>query len=107
MQLSVITGPVNSRRLLLIRKVTEDIRKDEKTPVLYMNLRSLSFNSVNSFIQVFEDKMELWLKQFIKPAKTYKLDASVYSICFWLSRREETDHVTPMNKLDILFEKTS
>ena len=39
-QLSVITGPVNSGRLLLICKVTEDIRKDEKTPVLYEVLAS-------------------------------------------------------------------
>ena len=51
--------------------------------------------------------MELWLKSFIKTTKTYKLDASAYGISFRLSRREETDHVTQMNKLDIFFEKMS
>ena len=51
-QVSITPGPISSWKLLLIRKITQDIKKHEKIPVLYMNLRNVSFNSVSSFVSL-------------------------------------------------------
>ena len=48
-QLSIITGPVDSGKSVLLRKVIMGLKNKRKTPVLYINLRNVSFNSVNSF----------------------------------------------------------
>lgn len=42
-QLSVITGPVNSGKSLLLRRVLQEIQMKEDVPILYLNLRNVSF----------------------------------------------------------------
>ena len=104
-QLSVITGPVNSGKSLLLRKIIHDMRKT-KVPVLYINLRNVSFNSVNSFITVMEEHLDSWLRQQFKAARKYRLNASAYGLNFRLERIEGKD-LPVLTKLDLLFQKIS
>ena len=105
-QLSVITGPVNSGKSMLLKKVIMELKKVEKTPVLYINLRNISFNSTDSFIAVLENKLANWLQQFKVAAKKFHLDALTYGFSLKISR-SEGKAVPPITRLDLLFEKIS
>ena len=104
-QLSVITGPVNSGKSLLLRKIIHDVRKT-KVPVLYINLRNVSFNSVNSFITVVEEHLDSWLQQQYKAARKYRLNGLTYGLNFRLERIEGKD-MPVLTKLDLLFQRIS
>lgn len=55
-QIKVVTGPVNSGKSLLLTKLMEELR-GRHVPVLDINLRSVSFNSVDTLIYTLEEKM--------------------------------------------------
>ena len=105
-QLSIITGPANSGKSLLLRKVIIELKKVEKTPMLYINLRNISFNSTDSFIAVLENKLANWLQQFKAAARKFNLDASAYGFSLKINR-SKGKAVRPITRLDLLFEKIS
>ena len=49
----VVTGPVNSGKSLLIRKVEEKM-KNAHVPVISINLRGISFNTVDTLVLTLE-----------------------------------------------------
>ena len=105
-QLLILTGPVNSGKSVLLRKVILELKNKESTPVLYINLRNVSFNSVDSFITILQHKLANWLQQFKEAAKTFNLNASAYGFGLKISRSEGVA-ASPINRLDLLFERIS
>ena len=102
--LNVITGPVNSGKSILLTQIAESL-KSQHVPVLDINLRSVSFNSVDTLVSTLEDKGNTWLQQFKKAAQYFKLDAKAYG--FELSfgvAAEEVPPITKLNKLLQIFE---
>ena len=98
---SVITGAVNSGKSTLLTELTHSLRR-QHIPVLNINLRSVSFNSVDSTL---EDKGNTWFKQFKKAAQYFKLNAKGYG--FQLSigvAGQEIPPIVKLNKLLHLFE---
>ena len=101
---NVITGPVNSGKSTLLTTLTDSLRS-QHIPVLDINLRSVSFNSVDTLVATLEVKGNTWLEQFKKAARYFKLDAKAYG--FELSfgvAEEEVPPITKFNKLLHLFE---
>ena len=82
-QLSVITGPVDCGKSLLIREVLEQV-KQQKIPVTYLNLRDYSFNSVDSLVAAFHDETTTWLGGFKKTAKELNLNMGAFGVTFQL-----------------------
>ena len=78
---SVITGLIDSRKLNLLTELTYSLRR-QHIPVLDINLRSVSFNSVDSFVSTLEDKGNTWLNQFQKGTKYFNLNAKAYGFQF-------------------------
>ena len=60
-QLSVITGPVDCGKSLLTRKVVDLVEDEMKMPVVYLNLRDYSFNTVDALVAVLHTKMSTWI----------------------------------------------
>ena len=103
-QLSVLTGPVNSGKSILVMKIIRDIKK-AKIPVLTINLRDVSFNSVHSFVTILEKKLATWLQQYLVAADEYRLDASLYGLHLKLGKTRRG--LPSIATLDQLFEKIS
>lgn len=104
-RLSVITGPVNSGKSLLLRKVLQGVKERDNTPVLHINLREISFDSVDSLVNTLDRKLESWMEQFSKAAKHYAINLQGYGISFEWKRTEQS--LRPIMKLNELFNKIS
>ena len=60
-QLTLVTGPVNSGKSMLIRHVIQELSQDVKAPtILPLNMRVLPFMNVESFIRSFKAKLCNW-----------------------------------------------
>ena len=84
-QLSVITGPVNSGKTMLLEKVLEELPKKTKLPtaVHSINLRKGAFNSVESMVGSLTDTMNLWVTQMFE---SISISAGDQSLSVKLSR---------------------
>lgn len=103
-QLTVVTGPVNSGKSFLMAKILEGIKKDKTVPVLVLNLRNISFNSVESLVDTLTAKFSSWLSQFWQAAERLKLDGSAYGLDAKLSIDFEKPNIPPITKLNYLLE---
>ena len=102
---NVITGPVNSGKSKMLTKLSDTL-KSRNVPVLNINLRSVSFNSVETLVSTLADEGNSWLQQFRDAVKRFKLDAKGYG--FEVSLGVVQDDVPPIRKLNDLlhlFEK--
>ena len=65
-QLSLITGPINSGKSILMRHVLKELSQDAKKPtILTLNMRELPFVNVETFINSFKRKACKWYKRIL------------------------------------------
>jgi AAA+ ATPase superfamily predicted ATPase len=106
-QLSIISGPVNSGKTSLILKILKDISKDNKRPVLHIDLRERSFDTVDSLAYSLNDEMASWLHRFNSVSKTLNLNASAYIFTLKTSFESKEKEKLPIDRLNNLFESMS
>ena len=88
-QLSIISGPVNSGKTSLLLKILKDISENHHRPVLHIDLRERSFDTVDSFASSLDREMSSWLNRFAEVANRMKLDASGYGFTLQTSLSEK------------------
>jgi hypothetical protein len=103
-KLSVISGPVNSGKTALIRKVLEDISTGDRRPILHIDLRSASFDTVGGFQRSLELGMTDWLEACRKVAARMSLNLEAGDVKVDVSLKQDKD-VTPIEKLDLLYNR--
>ena len=60
-QLSLITGPVNSGKTMLLRHVLNELSKEIVAPkILPLNMRELPFLDVDSFVECLSKELSTW-----------------------------------------------
>ena len=65
-QLSLITGPTNSGKSMLMRHVMEVLSQDSREPtILPLNMRELPFTNVETFIMAFKRKLCKWYQRIL------------------------------------------
>lgn len=69
-QISLISGPKNSGKTALITKVLEERFTTNSIPILYINLRDVSFKSSEEFISALERFMDSWLSSLASKLKS-------------------------------------
>eukprot|EP01067_Filipodium_phascolosomae_P004670 Filipodium_phascolosomae@DN2795_c0_g3_i8.p1 len=100
-QLSIVSGPVNSGKTALILKILDDLSQNNNRPVLHLNLRKRSFDTVNEFASSLDRDMHSWLDPFGEVAKRLKLDTSGYGFKLQPSlETRKTPKATPIDRLD-------
>ena len=107
--ITAITGPVNSGKTLLLTKLVESLRKED-VPVLDINLRSISFNSVDSLTCTLQHKLTLWEEDFKQTARKIRVDAGAYGFTFGFEYAMEEKPIasmTPLEKLSNLLDRFS
>lgn len=101
--LHVVTGPVNSGKSLLLEKITE-LFKNSHVPVEPINLRSVSFELVDSLVFGLRDATNSWLQQFCKAAEYYSFDVGAYGFSAKLEIHQRP-HSSPLTRLSDLLEQ--
>ena len=107
--ITAITGPVNSRKTLLLTKLVENLHKED-VPVFDITLQSISFNSVDSLTCTLQHKMTLWAEDFKQTAKKIKVDAGADGFTFGFEYAIEEKLIasmTPPGKLSELLDHFS
>lgn len=94
----VITGPVNSSKSMHFAKLEEEM-KSTHVPVLSINLRGISFNTMETLVLTLEDSMCSWLDQFLSAMKHFKMESSGYG--FQLKTSFAQDPVPTVVKLKL------
>lgn len=65
-QLSLITGPINSGKSMLMRYVLEELSQHSKEPtILALNMRELPFVNMETFVNLFKRKACKWYKRVL------------------------------------------
>jgi hypothetical protein len=106
-QLSVISGPVNSGKTSLILKILRDISENNNRPVLHIDLRERSFNTVDSFASSLDREMSSWVDRFGEVARRLKLDTSGYGFNLQASLADKKSDLLPIDRLNNIFEAMS
>ena len=78
--------------------------------MLDINLRSISFNSVDSLSFTLQQKLNLWANDFEKTSIKFQLDASAYDIRFGVAyeiQRKPITSMPPLAKLSGLLDHFS
>ena len=75
--LHILTGPVNSGKSLILKKLKNHL-KAQHVPVTDINLREISFSSVDTLVDTLKEATNSWLEQFKEAAQHFKLDAKAY-----------------------------
>jgi len=84
-------------------KILEDVSKDKTVPVLPLNLRNVSFNSVESLVDTLTAKFTSWMGQIWQAAERLQLDGSVYGLDVKFNI-DFGSKMTPMSRLNRLLE---
>ena len=95
----ILTGPVNSGKSMLIAKLKEELHRLH-VPVTDINLRTTSFNPVDTLVDKMKEAHNPWLDQFIAAAKYFSLDCEMYRFKVKLGIKQTQAH--PMSKLNAL-----
>ena len=106
-QLSIISGPVNSGKTSLILKILKDVSKDNERPVLHIDLRERSFDTVDSLASSLNAEMSSWLDRFGSVSKKLDLNASAYGFTLGTSFQSNQKEKLPIDRLNSLFEAMS
>ena len=75
--LYILTGPVNSGKSLILKKLKNHL-KAQHVPVMDINLREISFSSVDTLVDTLKEATNSWLEQFKEAVQHFKLDAKAY-----------------------------
>ena len=82
-QLSLITGPVNSGKSMLLRHVLNELSKGSVAPkILPLNMRELPFLDVESFIECLSKELSAWYEELLSSCQVN----SKYFKVEWKSR---------------------
>ena len=101
---NIITGPVNSGKSKILNVLNKRL-KAQHIPVLNINLRSISFNSVDNLVSTLEKEGSTWMEEFKDAAKHFQLDAKGYSFHLTAGiRREMESPIIRLNNLLHSFE---
>ena len=95
----ILTGPVNSGKSMIVKNLAEGF-KIFKPPVTDINLREVSFNSVDTLVQTLKEQTNSWLDQFVETARHFDLDAELYG--FKVKLKIEQPSAPPIAKLNNL-----
>jgi hypothetical protein len=106
-QLSIVSGPVNSGKTSLLLKILRDISENNKRPVLHIDLRERSFNTVDSFASSLDREMSSWMDQFAEVARRLQLDTSGYGFNLQASLVDKKSDLLPIDRINNLFEAMS
>ena len=100
-QLSIVTGPVNSGKTLLLEKVFECLpgQSSRPTPVYPINLKKGSFHSVKSLILSLSDGMNSWLKKIMTSLTTTKVSVSAAGVEVKFTGHKGKNHIVDLNHL--------
>ena len=102
-EFGIFSGPVNSGKTSLLLKILEEESKNNNRPVLYIDLRERSFNTVQEFASSFEEEMSSWLSKFSEIAKRFKLKGYGFS----LQASNAKNDTSPIEKVNNLFKMMS
>lgn len=106
-QLSIVSGPVNSGKTSLLLKILKDLSENNSRPVLHLNLRERSFNTVNEFESSLQTEMRSWLDRFKEVAKYLNIKTEGYGFKLETSVRSNVVEVSPIERLNVLFKSMS
>ena len=72
--MNIVTGPVNSGKSFLIMNLVEELEASH-VPLLHINLRSVSFNSVDTLVSTstLHDEMNSWVGKFKEVAERFRV----------------------------------
>ena len=101
--LHVLTGPVNSGKSLVVKKLLESFEAAH-VPVMNINLREISCNSVDSFVFTLQKAINSWLDKFAEAAEHFKLNAEAYGFKVKIEI-QESRYFSPLTKLGQLLIK--
>ena len=101
LQITALTGPVNSGKTVLLRKMMEELRHNY-VPIIHINLGSISFNSVDTLITTLEARLNSWWKQFIKTSERFQLDTSTLGVDVKISAQPLHSSQCPVARLNDL-----
>ena len=96
--LNIIIGPINSGKRLIM-KLMEELEAS-RVPLLHINLRSVSFNSVDTLVSTLHDKTNGWIGKFTEAAERFKLNAEASGVNFTAYIEEK--NVPPVARLNDL-----
>ena len=96
--LNIIIGPINSGKRLIM-KLMEELEASH-VPLFHINLRSVSFNSVDTLVFTLHDKPNSWIGKFTEAAERFKLNAEASSVNFTAYIEEK--NVLPVARLNDL-----
>ena len=96
----ILTGAVNSGKSMVVKKLMDDL-KSRNVLVTDINLREVSFNSVESLVHTLKERTNSWLEQFVEAAEHCRLDAELYGFKLNLSI-ENPANASPIARLNTL-----
>ena len=95
-QLSLITGPINSGKSVLMRHILEKLSKESVPPtMLTINMRELPFTDVDTFIRSFKVKILRWYKKLLD---VFSFQSELFSIEWKKSPPSLIDLLEAMSK---------
>ena len=102
--LHVLTGPVNSGKSLVVKKLSQSFEAAH-VPVMSINLREISCNSVDSFVFTLQKATNSWLDKFTEAAEHFKLDTEAYGFKIKIEL-QQSRYSSPLTRLgQLLIEK--
>ena len=96
--LNIITGPINSEKKLIMKWMEELVASH--VPLLHINLRSVSFNSVDTLVSTLHDKTNGCIGKFTEAAERFKLNAEASGVNFTAYIKEK--NAPPVARLNDL-----
>ena len=63
-KLTLVTGPTDSGKSLLMNEVMEKIKQGTRPSVLELNMRDMSFLNVNTFVETFNGSLRGWFDKY-------------------------------------------
>lgn len=105
-QLSIVTGPVNSGKTMLLEKVLEDLpnKSLKPTPVYSINLRKGTFHSVRSLVASLSQGMNSWVNSIRTIMGNTAVSVTTPAVKFRLEPSGHTDDGYPIDHLSDLLE---
>ncbi|MFI5343530.1 MAG: ATP-binding protein [Chlamydiales bacterium] len=100
-QLSIISGPPDSGKTFLIRRVLKELSEQNQRAILHFDLRERNFSTVNGLLFLMEGAMRAWLdrcKEITNPLK----EKGNYAFNLAFETEEMTPSLQPIEKLKLL-----
>ena len=84
---------------MIITELIDDLKR-RHVPRLHINMRRVSFDSVETLVSTLHENMKSWQDQFTETAKKLEVDASVYGFSLHVEvKQDNTDPIVKLNSL--------